>query len=148
MYDRGESWDAARSVIAIPNPAAGSDASFPVPASERMMLLAVAFTLTTDGTAGNRTPVVQVGDGSGVTIVDAVSGYALAPSGAARFSFADGLSEWDSAGGAFASGGCPRVPLDSANTITVHIDGIAAADTLTDVRLVVAQLGVIPDPMP
>jgi len=55
-------------VVSVANPAAGAEISVTVPANERWELLALLFTFTTSATAANRTPAIQIGDGTNTAV--------------------------------------------------------------------------------
>jgi hypothetical protein len=146
-------FDGCPSVILIANPAVATDASITVPNSETWRLIACSFTLTVNTAAGNRTPVLQVDNGAGKTILNAVSGYAMPPAAsttqATRFCFSYGLSGWNEAGLNYASGGLGPLRLISGQKITVHIDNVQVADQLSDIVLQVEQEPVfVPDSPP
>jgi hypothetical protein len=145
--------DGCPSIILLSNPAVATDASTRVPMSETWRLTACAFTLTVDTTAGTRTPVLQVDNGAGTTILNAVSGYGMPAAGSStqstRFCFAVGLGTWYEAGLNYASGGLSPIEMISGQKITIHIDNIQAADQLSAIVLQVEQVPVyVPDSPP
>jgi hypothetical protein len=145
--------DGCPSVILLPNPAVATDASITVPPSESWRLIACSFTLTVDTTSGSRTPVLQVDNGAGTTILNAVSGYAMPAAGsstqATRFCYSYGLSGWNEAGLNYASGGLGPLEMVSGQKITVHVDNVKPADQLSAIVLQVSQVPVfVPDSPP
>lgn len=142
MYEPGE-WESA--VVPIANRGAGIEPSFNVPGSERMLLMGVSFVLTAAAGGSNRTPVLEIKDGSGVIQCCAVAGFALTPGSSATYGYTHGLSEWDQANNLFASGPCPMLPMDSATVVTIHVENLAAGDTLTNIRLTLLQAPVRDD---
>jgi hypothetical protein len=145
--------DGCPSIILLPPPAVASDASITVPDSQMWRLIACSFTLTVNTTAGTRTPVLQVYNAAGKTILNAVSGYgmpaAASSTQATRFCYSYGLSGWNEAGLNYASGALGPIEMESGQKITVHIDNIQAADQLSDILLQVSQVPVfVPDSPP
>lgn len=133
-----------RSVLAPGQVAAGASVSVPVPSSERQVLLAVSFRLTTSAVVATRTPIVSITDGSGIAIVSAAAGFGATANTAADFTFAVGLSEWDQAGNVVASGPVPEMPLREGDNIVISVNGVDAGDQLSRVRVTLAQASVRP----
>lgn len=139
--------DGTPSLILLSNPAKAADASIVVPTSETWRIIACSFTLTVDTTAGTRTPVLQVDNGAGTTILNAVSGYgmpaAASSTQATRFCFSYGLSGWNESGLNYASGGLGPLKMISGQKITIHVDNVQANDQLSSIVLQVEQLPVL-----
>jgi hypothetical protein len=142
--------DGCPSIISVNNPAATTDASITVPNSEYWRLIACSFSLTVNTTAGTRTPVLQVDNGAGVTILNAVSGYGMPAAASStqltRYCYSYGLSGWNEAGLNYASGGLGPLEMIPGQKITIHIDNMQTGDQLSAIELQVSQVPVdVPD---
>lgn len=124
------------SVVYVPKPAASGGFSYATPGSVFQEIISCSFDLVTSAVVGNRTPVLEVIDGTGRAIVAAAAGWAVTASSTARYSFVRGLSEWDTAGVSFASGPIFRVPIVMGEAITLAIDGVQAGDQVSNIALV------------
>jgi hypothetical protein len=133
-----------RTVLAAPLGAAGAAVTVPCPESQDQILIAVRFRLATSAVVATRSPVVSVLDGSGISLIDCVSGFGLTAGSTADFSFVNGLGEWDAAGGVFASGPLAELPLDAGDTIQISVQAMDAGDQLSRVRLTLLQVPIRP----
>jgi hypothetical protein len=88
---------------------------------------------------------VSVTDGTGVLLVSCAAGFATTAGTTVDYTFAHGLSEWDSAGTTVASGPCPNLPLEEGDTITLTVDGIDVGDQISSVRVTLLQVPVRAD---
>lgn len=130
---------ATRTVLAAPQPAAGSGVTVGVPESEYQTLVAVAFRLVTSAVVATRTPVVSVTDGSGVAILAVAAGYGATASTTVDYSYAVGLGEWDQSNNANASGGLTPLVLDAGDSIVVSVGAIDVGDQISRVRVTLMQ---------
>jgi len=135
----------ARTVLAAPQVAAGASVTVPVPESESQLLVACRFRVATSAVVASRTPIVSVLGGDGISIVDAVSGFAITAGSTADFSFAAGLAEWDAAGSVFASGGLFAIPLAAGDSVQISLSSGDAGDQISRVRLTLLQTPIRPD---
>lgn len=131
-----------RTVIAPPQPVAGSGFTVPVPESQHQTLIAVSFRIVTSAVVATRGPFVQVTDGSSVALVTVASGYSVTASSTADYTFAVGLSEWDSVGVQAASGGLPPLVLGEGDSILVGVSAIDPGDQISRIRIVLDQTPV------
>lgn len=135
-----------RTVLAVPQPAAGQGVTVPVPESETQQLVAVRLRLVTSAVVASRTPIVSILGGDGISIADSVAGFALTAASTADFSFIFGLGEWDAAGGVFASGPVTCIPLVAGDQIQISVQAIDVGDQLSRIRLTLLQVPVRDDP--
>lgn len=131
-----------RTVLAAPQPAAGTGVTVPTPQSEYQQLLAVAFRLVTSAVVATRTPVVSITDGSGVSIAGVAAGYGLTAGSTADYSFVVGLGEWDQSNNAVASGSLPPLTLTAGDSIVISVGAIDVGDQLSRVRVTLLQVPV------
>lgn len=76
----------------VPAPAAGQDFSLPISTTDRVLLLAIAATLTTSAAVANRRPALAFKDQSAGVWWSADAGYPQAASLAVTYSWARGAS--------------------------------------------------------
>lgn len=143
----GGTADYRPTVVYLPQPAVGTDATWNIDGAEYYDLLAVSFTLATSAVVANRTPVLEITDGTGRVIVGACAGQAITATSTGRYTYAKGLSEWDFAGTAFASGPLPQVPLvmGEAKAVVIHVDALDVGDQLSAIAIVAGQVSIRPD---
>jgi hypothetical protein len=120
----------------VPDPAPGMDAS------DVWQIQAVTFRVVTDATVATRVPVVQVNAGDGLPIATAAAGYGITASSTADYGFVRGLSEWDQANNAFASGPAPLIPLDPGDSIVLQLAAGVAADAVSRIHIVLSPLHI------
>ena len=133
-----------RTVLAAPQPVAGTGFTVTVPESERQQLLAVTFRIVTSAVVATRYPHVAVTDGSGVAIIDVCAGYGVTAGSTADYSFVYGLAEWDSASTTNASGPLPPFPLREGDNIVVSVANIDTTDQISRIRVTLLQEPVRP----
>lgn len=124
------------SVVYVPKPAVGAGFTYNTPGSVFQELIACSFDITTSAVAGTRTPVLELVDGAGRVIVGAAAGVGITAGSTGRYTFCRGLSEWDFAGAAFASGPVWRVPLVLGEAITLVVNGVDVGDQVANIALV------------
>ena len=118
----------------VPDPAPGMDVR------EVWQIQAVTFRVVTDNTVATRTPVVQVLGGDGLPIATAAAGFGITASTTVDYGYVRGLSEWDQANNAFASGPAPALPLDPGDSITLQLAAGVVGDAVSRVHIVLAAL--------
>lgn len=126
-------------VVTIDDPAASSDFSDVVPGEESWELLTCSAILTTDATAGNRSPRLRVTDENGVLVNQYPAASAIAPSTSARFGWASGLGGETALLDRYSSVGFPPPVLFAGWKLETVTDGIAAGDQWSSIALVVRK---------
>lgn len=134
-----------RTVLAVPQPAVGQGVTVTVPESETQQLVAVRLRLVTSAVVATRTPIVSILGGDGISLVDLVAGFGLTASSTADFSFGAGLGEWDAAGGVFASGPLPSIPLLAGDQIQISLQAGDVGDQISRIRFTLLQAPVADD---
>lgn len=126
----------ASATYQVPDPAPGMEDH------NVWQIVAVTFRVVTDGTVVTRTPVIQVLGGDGLPIATAASGFGITASSTADYGYVLGLSEWDQANNAFASGPAPTLPLDPGDSITLQVAAGVAGDAVSRIHIVLAPFGL------
>lgn len=138
--------------ILIPTPAVATAATYTVPGSVRWDLYSVKFDLTIDSTSATRYPFITVDNAAGLFVVACPAGYAATAPGSGtqltHFTFSRGLSEWDAASTDYAAGPCPLIPMVGGQKLGIRVDGIQAADQLSNIVISVIQYDVMAEQRP
>ena len=131
-YSAQSAWRRIRSLISVPNPAAGADWSYSIPPSTIVHLFTITAQLVTSAVVANRTPVLSVSIG-GVSIYTDPSEVTVTASSTRIYSYANGVNSL-SAGNA-ARGGIPDLWLETGAVISVATGGIDAGDQWSAITL-------------
>ena len=126
----------ATSTYQVPDAAPGMDEH------NVWQIVAVTFRVVTDNTVATRVPVVQVLGGDQLPIATAAAGYGITASSTADYGYVLGLSEWDQANNAFASGPAPTIPLDPGDSITLQLAAGVAGDAVSRIHITLAPFGL------
>lgn len=135
----------APDLIYVPSPAAGQFGSHEVPGATAQKVVALGFTFAAGAAAANRQPTVEFSAPDGSVIVAVSLPFNVIANGSTFASFGVGLMQFGANTSAFMGGPLPDVWLSNGMTVSVGAVGIQAADTLTAVRLLVAQYRFPPE---
>lgn len=120
--------------LSVPDPAAATVARYVVDGRGLRRLNTLVFTLTTDGTAGNRYVTVEYEDSSGRPYCVNAAAVVVLKSTTQRFagSISRGEAEW-------AAGTDVLFPLDSvflypSDVLTIEVANVQAGDQLSGIR--------------
>ncbi len=122
-------------VRAFANPAAGANFTITVPPNEAWGLRAIRFQITTDATAGNRSAMLLLDDTVNI-FFQVTPASVLAPSISGRFSFGRGIG-YASAVNTHRVQGLPDVILDTGWRIQSSVEGLAAADQISLITVLI-----------
>jgi hypothetical protein len=121
--------------IVVPN--ASGDAGWtlrPAP-SEVWRCAAVKFNLATSAVAGNRTCVVSLNDGTGITFATAVAPGTQAPSLTFGYTFALGLQAVENATAVTKTAALPELVCAPQCSVTVSVNNGDTGDVLSVTRV-------------
>lgn len=132
MYGYG--W---QEVVAGITPAAGAEYTYTVPGQYQTRVHGIVFLLTTSADVANRYVTVQFCGGDLVPF--AISGAAVLVTASSAAQFAGdagrGTAEWNTGTGVFFP--LADAILEPGEKVKIDVDAIQAADTLTNIRLLV-----------
>lgn len=125
--------------IYIDNPGAGQVFSRTVPGETWERLISVYFLLTTSATVANRYPYLHIKDGDGNIMAGNGGSNAVIASTIINVFFQSDMgssaSEWDGS----RTIGTPNLILPSGWTYSFDVANLDAADTLTNIRMIVER---------
>lgn len=129
----------APQLIYVPAPLAGQFASHEVPGAAAQKVVAVGFTFTASAAVANRNPEVQIVAPDGSVIVDVALPFNVTANGTTFASFAVGLQQFGANAAARMGGPLPDAWLTNGMSIQAGAVAMQAADTVSALRLLVAQ---------
>lgn len=109
-----------------------------VPDPYAWQIVAVTFRVVTSAVAGTRTPTLTILGGDQVAVAIAAAGYGITASSTADYSYCYGLSEWDQANSAAASGPTPAIPLLPGDTLSLALANADTGDAISRVHVSLA----------
>lgn len=132
----------SRVAISLGSPAAGQPLNYTPPRSVEQAVLAVSFTYTCSAGVANRVPFVRFVDQSGVAFCEVATPFLLVATNAARVTFGVGMQQFGANSAARLGAGIPELRLGDGLAVQLGATAMAAADTITNARLFVAQWDV------
>lgn len=124
----------------VPNPAAGKDWSFTLPAGAGYQLLLATATLVTSAQAGKRFPTLAFQNGDALTFFRTVDSAEVAPSQTASISFGPDVTTATGNSGDLVTIGTPFVILDAGWSIAAITSALQTEDQWSAIRLYMAEL--------
>lgn len=138
----GEPWTyyhGSPKVYGVPGALASAGVSYGLPQASSFRIEAVTFRLVTVAGGGARQVTLRVNDGDGVTVYGVASSVTQAGGLTVDYSFGAGIREGGTAALGLVQGPFVGGRLPEHLTVAIAVSGTAAADALSNVRLLVVQ---------
>lgn len=132
--------EATPKLIYVPSPTAGQFGSHQVPGAVAQRVVALGFTFHAGAAPANRNPEVQIVAPDGTVIVDVALPFNVVANGTTFASFGIGLQQFGANAATRMGGPLPDAWLTNGMSVQLGALAIQAADTVTAIRLLVAQM--------